>query len=498
MKKELWEDTQLWRQEIARTTVQQIVTSLQETYTGIFTDVEKLKMTTKEFLKVAEKQAEALQITCEKVLTKKESAELGRTMQQKLFTYTVPSPTPTTLNIQKPSHQEGSMENWKMDWTAENNLPENKQPSLSEPTMMNPPGAENRTPRTINNSRNIDRRSRQMTEPKIDHFEYLKKSWNEQIELPLTKPQKRNIYSYKNALVATGYEKILVTWQGMFYEVSDMDIELENLTRANSQEYGLEKWVTEGVTVFKWSSRFQHILRPHRFSMKPLQSSQIDWTVFKQDKYYIHVYQTKIDRGWQDLRTVQSKTIAQYLRHNWPNQYWPRLVDIKLIESRTNTTGANRNQSSATSYRPRSRISDTPRKRKNQHDVSEASTIRTRQSANTSNSYRQRRQRYLRTVEPKHRTTEEISQSEVSESQLKQRMRRDRWRRRTARRSRRRVRTWQMNNSHREKKIAQADRTSHRVERNRVKRTNELDDILAAIQRVSRDVYLLKSRIDRK
>ena len=70
LKKELWEDTQLWRQEVARTTVQQIITSLQETYAGIFTDVEKLKTTTKELLKVSEKQAEATQIICEKVLTK--------------------------------------------------------------------------------------------------------------------------------------------------------------------------------------------------------------------------------------------------------------------------------------------------------------------------------------------------------------------------------------------------------------------------------------------
>ena len=63
-----------------------------------------------------------------------------------------------------------------------------------------------------------------------------------------------------------------------------------------------------------------------------------------------------------------------------------------------------------------------------------------------------------------------------------------------------------MSNSHLEKTIYQAERTSHRVERNRAnrvernraKRPNELDDILAAIQRVSRDVNLLKSRIDRK
>ena len=205
----------------------------------------------------------------------------------------------------------------------------------------------------------------------------------------------------------------------MFFEVSDMDIELGNLSRAHSQDYGVQKWVAEGVTVFKWGSGFEHILRPHRFSMKPLQGSKIDWSVFKQDKYYIHVYQTKIDRGCRDLRTVHSKTIAQNLSQNWPAQYWPRLVDIRLINSRTNTTLPNRYQSDATSYRPRSRMSEKPRYRINQHDASEASTIRTRQSANTSYTNNHRKRSYLCTEAPKQRVREEISPSELSESQLK-------------------------------------------------------------------------------
>ena len=120
---------------------------------------------------------------------------------------------------------------------------------------MNPSEAVNPTSRIVNDSLYLDRRSRKKREPEIDHFEYLKKCWNEQIELPLSQPQKRNIYSYKNALVATGYEKILVTWQGMFYEVSDMDIELGNLSRAHSQDYGVQKWVAEGVTVFNGGFR---------------------------------------------------------------------------------------------------------------------------------------------------------------------------------------------------------------------------------------------------
>ena len=503
LKAELLEDTQLWRQEIARTTVQQIVSSLQETYTGIFTDVEKLKTTTKELLKVTEKQAEAMKIICDKVLNKKQSADLERTLQQKLYKYSVPSPTPTTLNIHKPAPMEEHSETMKMDWTAENKVQvkEKKLPSLTESTMMNPSVAVNPTSRIVKDSQQFDRRLCKKREPEIDHFEYLKNCWNQQIELPLLQPQKRNIYSFKNALVATGYEKILVTWQGMFYEVSDRDIELGNLSIAHSQNYGMQKWVAEGVTVFKWSSRFEHILRPHRFSMKPLQGSKIDWSVFKQDKYYIHVYQTKIARGWKDLRTVHSKTIAQHLSQNWPSQYWPRLVDIRLIDPRANTTVPNRYQSDATSYRPRSGRSDTPLNRNNLHEASEASTLRTRRSANTSWSNNQRQRSYLRTVKPTQRAREEVSQSEMSESQVKQRRRRDRWRRRGAQRNRRRARTSgtsQMYNSHLEKTTYQADRISHRVERNRAKRTNELDDIIAAIQRVSRDVNLLKSRIDRK
>ena len=149
------------------------MTSLQETYTGIFTDVEKLKTTTKELLKVTEKQAEAMQIICDKVLSKKESVDLARTMEQKLFKYSVPSPTPTTLNVHKPSPREELLENRKMDWTTENNVQvkEKKQPSLSESTMMNPSEAVNPASRIVNDSLYLDRRSRKKREPEIDHFE---------------------------------------------------------------------------------------------------------------------------------------------------------------------------------------------------------------------------------------------------------------------------------------------------------------------------------------
>ena len=146
----------------------------------------------------------------------------------------MPSPTPSSLKVDTNSLKEDHIESKKMNWTAQNNVQEINQPRLTKTTMMNPPVPGNWTPRTANNSLNIDKRPRKLWEPEIDHFQYLKKCWDEQIELSLSVPQKRNIYSFKNALVATGYEKILVMWQGMFYEVSKMDIELHNLSRAFS------------------------------------------------------------------------------------------------------------------------------------------------------------------------------------------------------------------------------------------------------------------------
>ena len=236
--------------------------------------------------------------------------------------------------------------------------------------------------------------------------------------------------------------------------------------------------------------------------MKPAQGTQINWSAFKQNKYYIHVYQTKIERAWKDLRTLHSKTIAQNLSQNWSSQYWPRLVDINLIEGRANTK-VNRYQSRAMSYHPSPRISGYRRSSIHRQEASEASTLKTRLSAKTSSSFTRRGHRWLRPVRQKHSTAEDISQSELSDSQLKQRGRRGRWSEHPqplseSQRNKRRRRISHLNNNRRKRTPLPADRTSDRVGRNRVKRSNDLDDILVAIQRVSREVNLLKQRIDRK
>ena len=62
----------------------------------------------------------------------------------------------------------------------------------------------------------------------------------------------------------------------MFYEISESDIELENLSVQTLTESGVEKWVTEGVTVFKWQPWYNHVLRRHRFAMLPPNGWEID------------------------------------------------------------------------------------------------------------------------------------------------------------------------------------------------------------------------------
>ena len=195
----------------------------------------------------------------------------------------------------------------------------------------------------------------------------------------------------------------------MFYEVSEKDVELDDMTRKRSLEPGVNKWVTEGVTIFKWDSRFQHMLRPHRFAMRPNHLSQIDWKIFNPNKYYIHVYQTKIDIGSGDLRTLQSRSIAQYLFQNWNSQYWPRTVDINLLERPDRNFSGIPIRPQTSSYRKNGNPQELP---------SEASTYRTNFTAGTMNSSTRRR-RLARLFDNANCSTDEAYNSEKSWRQLR-------------------------------------------------------------------------------
>ena len=335
LKNELWEDTQIWRQDIAQSTVHEIVNSLQDSLLEIYNDVDKLKTTIKELVTFSAKQAEIMDSVCKKVLSEQESKELRCELECNLPKYDAPSPTPSTFQAPTPSeelqHQEKDMQIDDSNHERYENKEKIDTSSLRIQTRI-------RTNSTNLRESHFNRTDERTISSKdfnsADHFNYLKMCWNEQIDLPSSSRLKKDIYSFKNSLVATGYDKIVFTWQGVFYEVSEDDIKLRNLLKKNLTESGVSKWVTEGVTVFKWESWYRHILRPHRFAMIPPTGHEINWSVFRPDKYYVHVYQTKIERSWNDLRTLHSRSIAKQLNENWGQQYWPRSVDVDSTEIR--------------------------------------------------------------------------------------------------------------------------------------------------------------------
>ena len=489
LKVELFEDTQLWRQNIASTTIQEIVDSLEESLVGVFADVENLKTTARELFKMIEKQAEVTQLLCNKALSDKDSKELQSQLKQIWPKYSGKSPTPTCFSVPNPPTKNKAEQATPMDW--EKGLQETTKPGCVRNQEINrattPSLATDRAKSRMTSSNegydvtdDIRRRLRKYRDNKEapglkdpeNHFGYLRQCWHDQINLPLSGHQKKNIWSFKHALVATGYDRVVLTWQGMFYEVSEADIELGNLLPKQTTGAGVRKWVSEGVTVFKWDDSFRHVLRPHRFAMRPYNTSRINWRVFKPHKYYIHVYQTKIERSWNDLRTLSSRSIAQHLRYNWNAHYWPRPTDIKILHP----VSSNNDRNTFQWNQEADRSKDMP------HSQSKLSSVRRTPIRRR----RRRRQKQLDTEsscyvrgEPRRSGRTEwwaaeprqnIATSLNSQSTRRREMRTNtgRWRERHVRKS------------------------SHTKQN----RPNDLADLLDAIQQVSKDVNILKRRLD--
>ena len=526
LKTELWEDTQIWRQQIAKTTVHELANTLEATLLGVFNDVEKLKTIIKDLVKTSQKQAEVIKTICDKVLSDKESEELKTELERKIPKWTAPSPTPSLFQVQNSvtrsqQHQDREME---ID-EREDDLTEidDRVDDLTEPNRKGnrelyeaySPFQE-RSVRSANWTNNSKERSRYFGDRGVgdslkkdidrgnircsDHFNYLERCWKEQIDLPLSQRQKRNIYSFQNALVATGYDKILLTWQGMFYEISESDIELDNLSVQTLAEAGVKKWVTEGVTVFKWEPWYNHVLRRHRFAMVPPEGREINWHVFKPNKYYIHVYQTKIERSWKDLRTLYSRSIAKYLHQNWRSQYWPRSVDVNKMEEVRKNRGHGNSGTRSSSYRnederqhwcPPGTASFRRDERPQKQHISVTSTRRSSlntkiikdRNINRYNTKRDRRRHQGRIQQNTHLRTEDTREKtkKWKNNRVMSNSKKDR------RRGRTKPAEW-----------SDLDQTNYSTGRRTnlsEDRDNKLDNLMKAVQQVSRDVYLLKNRM---
>ena len=462
LKAELGEDMQLWRQEVARTTVKELVNSLESSLIGVFADVEKLKTTTKELLQVSQRKAEVMQGICAKILTPKESEELKRELQDILSNCWVPSPTPSSFRGNTPIAARPIQDHlMDIDDSLTTHKGRNHTTRLNHCTSTHAAEPTNAAD-APNRPRIWELHETAQEQHTHGHFNYLRKCWEEQIALPLAGPQKRNMYSFKNALVATGYDKIVITWQGMFYEVSEDNIELGNMTRKISPDDEVCKWVTEGVTVFKWKPHHRHILRRHRFAIRSLKPGWMDRKVFKPTKYYIHVYQTKIERAWNDLRTLHSRTMAQHLSQNWGRQYWPRSIDIKLIQNERTRDKSFRSLSNQVNSKPLWNPPDT-------------STIRSSISSLTTKSSRLRRNFRRSSGNTTSKSRRHVQRRVIQQSRnrpLKQVLR---------------ERRLSMTNKSNQRRINKS---------NASRKSSNLQDFAEMLEQISRDVNLLKSKID--
>ena len=137
------------------------------------------------------------------------------------------------------------------------------------------------------------RRKAEQVEIKIPHEEYLEECFHQQIGLPLDKPQRTNIYSYRDKMIANGYQRVFTTWQGMYYEMAEQQVVWSTFTEKTTTVGGDNRWRAEGISLYNPIRKLPSapVVR-HRFAVLPPRSRCRK--LLRTDRYYVHVYQTKI------------------------------------------------------------------------------------------------------------------------------------------------------------------------------------------------------------
>ena len=167
-----------------------------------------------------------------------------------------------------------------------------------------------------------------------EHRKYLEKCYERQIRLPLDEKQDISIFSFTEHRVARGYQKVVTTCQGMYYELTKEQVVWRTVPMRSVTIGGDECWRGEGVSVYRPTSRrdARPIVR-HRFAINL--SYKVPRTQLKTDRYYIHVYQTKIG---PERRTLRSREMVQEMKERFRGVYWPRLVDTQGRQRERNIT----------------------------------------------------------------------------------------------------------------------------------------------------------------
>ena len=153
------------------------------------------------------------------------------------------------------------------------------------------------------------------------HFQYLRECFKDQVGVSMWRREPIEISSWNNVQIARGYEKVVVTWQGLWWELTYEDVNWDNLDERIVGEKGVKRWETKGVNVFQFARGFKHDLKKHRFAVFPSGGEAVCRDSMRPDRYYIHVYQTKIKNSCGGVCWLRSREIAQFSKHNWRQTY---------------------------------------------------------------------------------------------------------------------------------------------------------------------------------
>ena len=167
-------------------------------------------------------------------------------------------------------------------------------------------------------------------DPEPENFSFLRSCFLDQIGIPLNKPQSRNVFNFDETLIARGFDKAVITWQGLFWEHSREDIAFRNLRKDQHQVPGYESWSAKGVRVFRLTKPdIRRKPRSHRFAVNPPSSFKKICNPLKMGMWYTHVYQTKVQVE-KDMRTLRSRQMAKDLKKICGHFYNVRKHDLEF------------------------------------------------------------------------------------------------------------------------------------------------------------------------
>ena len=99
-------------------------------------------------------------------------------------------------------------------------------------------------------AQNMDEELRNKNRKNIPHKSYLEECFRKQKGRTTEKPQRCDIYNFTNKRIAKGYQRILTACQGMYYEISDEQIDWTHWNDKRSTVCGDWCWRAGGVSLY--------------------------------------------------------------------------------------------------------------------------------------------------------------------------------------------------------------------------------------------------------